>query len=200
MRLGLRLSLEQSQEIQVIGDARDGYTAVEKIMETQPDVALIDVDMPGISGIGALRILRKALPEMILLILSTYNDEKFIKEAMQAGANGYVLKGIGSDELIKIIKLFVSGKPVLSPYLVNLVINQHTEQIDKVNGQDVLLTLRETQILNLLSEGKRSKEMAGELFISPETVKSHIKNIYKKLNVLNRMGAVAAAKRLKILD
>jgi DNA-binding NarL/FixJ family response regulator len=192
-RLGLRLSLEQAPGIEVIGEANDGFVAVEKILENPPDVALIDIDMPGLSGIGVIRILAKALPALVIIVLSTYSEDKFINQAMEAGANGYVLKSIGSDELVKIIKTLGTGKPMISPYLTNLTVNQDSHPT--VKGQDTALTLRENQILQYLIEGKRSKEIANALFISAETVKSHIKNIYRKLEVTNRVEAVMAAKQ-----
>lgn len=200
MRLGLRMSLEQTRGIEVIGDANDGYTAVEKILKNPPDISLIDVDMPGLSGIGVIRILRKALPDMVIIVLSSYNDDNFINQAMSAGANGYVLKGIGSDELANIIVSMVKNKSMISPYLINLTIDQYSQEKEKLQEQDTNLTLREKQILKNLIEGKRSKDIANTLFISTETVKSHIKNIYRKLEVTNRMEAFSAAKRKKIID
>jgi len=200
MRLGLRLSLEQTQGIEVIGDANDGFSAVEKILANPPDVALMDVDMPGLSGIGAIRMLRKNLPDMVIIVLSTYNDDNFINQAMSAGADGYVLKGIGSDELANIILTMGNGTHMISPYLVNLTIDQDSQQKGKSNEQANLLTMREKELLHYLVDGKRSKDIANTLFISPETVKSHIKSIYRKLEVTNRVEALTIAKRKKIID
>ncbi len=200
MRLGLRLSLEQTQGIEVIGDANDGYSAVEKILANPPDVTLMDVDMPGLSGIGAIRMLRKNLPDMVIIVLSTYSDDNFINQAMSAGADGYVLKGIGSDELANIILTMGNGKQLISPYLVNLTIDQDSQQKVKSNEQANLLTMREKELLQYLVDGKRSKDIANTLFISTETVKSHIKSIYRKLEVTNRVEALTIAKRKKIID
>jgi DNA-binding NarL/FixJ family response regulator len=200
MRLGLRLSLEQTPGIEVIGDANDGYSAVEKILANPPDVTLMDVDMPGLSGIGAIRMLRKNLPDMVIIVLSTYNDDNFINQAMNAGANGYVLKGISSDELANIILTMGDGKQMISPYLVNLTIDQDSQQKVKSNEQANLLTMREKELLQYLVGGKRSKDIANTLFISTETVKSHIKSIYRKLEVTNRVEALTIAKQKKIID
>ena len=120
LRAGLRLSLSPIKDVKLIGEASDGFSAVEKIQADPPDVSLIDVDMPGLSGIGAIRILRKSFPDMKIIVLSTYNDENYIQEAMEAGADGYVLKSVGLDELVEIVKAFYAGSPKLSPYLVNL--------------------------------------------------------------------------------
>ncbi len=199
MRLGLRLSLEQIEGIEVIGEASDGFSAVEKIQDDPPDVSLLDVDMPGLSGVGAIRVLRKSFPEMKILVLSSYSDESYITDAMQAGANGYVLKGIGSEELAKLIKSFGSGKTVVSPYLVNLTAGYEDRQ--KLVGKDEgpLLTRREKNVLQYVVDGKSSKEISDLLFVSPETVKSHLKNIYRKLEVKNRVEAAMVATQKKLV-
>ena len=193
LRTGLRLSLSQEKGIEIIGEASDGFSAVEKIQADPPDVALIDVDMPGMSGIGAIRILCKAIPEMKILVLSTYNDEKYIRDAMQAGADGYVLKSVGISELVKIIKCFSEGQPIVSPYLVNLTLGLEAEQKDLEKMKGPCLTLREKEILERITEGKGNKEISDSLCISLETVKSHTKNIYKKLKVKNRVEAAMMA-------
>ncbi len=199
MRLGLRLSLEQIDGIQVIGEASDGFSAVEKIQNDPPDVALLDVDMPGLSGVGTIRVLRKAFPEMKVLVLSSYSDESYISQAMQAGANGYVLKGIGSEELAKLIKSFGAGKTVVSPYLVNLTTGYEDGKKPHELEEGPLLTRREKEVLHCIVDGKSSKEISTVLFVSPETVKSHLKNIYRKLEVKNRVEAAMVATQKKLL-
>ena len=110
LRTGLRLSLDQQEGVELIGEAEDGFSAVEKIQANPPDVSLIDVDMPGLSGIEAIRVLRKSLPQMKIIVLSTYSDDTYIRESMEAGADGYVLKCVGINELVKIIKSFLVRK------------------------------------------------------------------------------------------
>jgi DNA-binding NarL/FixJ family response regulator len=119
IRLGLRLSLGQIEGIRIIGEAIDGYSAIDKIRQAPPDVALVDVDMPGLSGTGAIRVLRKTLPDMKIIVLSTYHNENYIRETMEAGADGYVLKNIDVDTLADIIKSFVAGTTIFSPYMIN---------------------------------------------------------------------------------
>ena len=194
---GLRYSLSTKEDLDLIGEATDGFSAVKKIQENPPDVSLIDVDMPGLSGIGAIRILRQALPQMKILVLSTYNDEKFITEAMAAGADGYVLKSVNVDELEQIIKSFYRGQPCLSPYLVNLYLN-HGGKPPAAN-EAVQLTMREREVVRYMAAGKGNKEISQELYISTETVKSHVKNIYKKLKVRNRVEAVEKARAKGLL-
>jgi DNA-binding NarL/FixJ family response regulator len=119
IRLGLRLSLGQIEGIQIIDEAIDGYSAIDKIRQAPPDVALMDVDMPGLSGTSAIRVLRKSLPDMKIIVLSTYHNENYIRETMEAGADGYVLKNIDVDGLADIIKSFVDGTTIFSPYMIS---------------------------------------------------------------------------------
>jgi DNA-binding NarL/FixJ family response regulator len=163
-------------------------------------VSLIDVDMPGLSGIGAIRVLRKSSPQMKMIVLSTYNSESYIREAMSAGADGYVLKCVEIKELVKIIKSFVEGKPAVSPYLMNLSLGPGHPGEMTSNGQGPPLTLREKEILRAVTEGKGNKEIADNLHISAETVKSHVKTIYRKLKVRNRIQAAKEAREKNLLD
>ena len=196
LRIGLRLSFEQRDDIELIGEADEGFSAVEKIQATHPEVSLIDIDMPGLSGIGVIRLLRKSNSQMIILVLSSFNDETYIQEAMAAGADGYVLKCIGVNELGQIIKSFYAGKPMLSPYLVNLTVDSSPRS----NEQNLRLSFREQEVLKAVAGGKGNKEISDVLFISPETVKSHIKKIFKKLNVKNRVEAAKFAIERNLVD
>lgn len=200
LRMALRLSLTATKDIEVIGEASDGYSAVERIQEAQPDIAVIDVEMPGLSGIRAIRILRRTLPLMKILVLSTYNKEEYIRDAIQAGADGYVLKRVGIDELIRIVRAFGGGESVISPYLVNLALDCDPKQRQTPAPPFPLLTRREQEVLQGLIEGQSNKEISNRLCISTETVKSHTKNIYSKLNAKNRLEAVKLARDLHLLD
>ncbi len=197
-RMGLRIALDQEDEMKVIGEASDGFSAVEKIQSNPPDLSLIDVDMPGISGIRAIRILRKALPEMKILVLSTYDDEKYIHEAMLAGADGYLLKCVEVAELVKVIRSVCEGKQVVSPFLVNLAMESYTGDTEEPVGP-ISLTQREKDILKAIVDGLSNKEISDTHFIGVETVKSHIKSIYQKLQVRNRVEASLVAMRKRLL-
>lgn len=197
-RCGLRLSLNQRENIEVVGEADNGFNAVERILSGHPDIALIDVDMPGLSGIGAIRMLRKAMPELKILVLSAHDDDRYVRDSMSAGADGYVLKSIDGGALIQIIELFCKGEPVFSPYLLNLTVD--CSIAGKTDSLDPPLTSREKEVLKYLVEGNMNKEIADNLFISLETVKSHIKHIFRKLNVTNRVEAVRVTTEQKILD
>ena len=200
LRIGLRLSLNQLADIQVIGEAGDGFSAVEKIQADPPDVSLIDVDMPGLSGIRAIRILRKAVPDMKILVLSTYNRETYIRDAMKAGADGYILKSVELQELVRIMESFCSRRPVLSPYLVNMTLAPESKQEDQEKIEIPVLTLREKEILQAITEGMGNKQISESYNISTETVKSHVKRIYRKLKVKNRVEAGMLAKKNNLLD
>jgi DNA-binding NarL/FixJ family response regulator len=199
LRIGLRLSFEGEKDVRLVGEAGDGFSAVERVQRDPPDVLLIDVDMPGISGIRAIRVLRKALPDMKILVLSTYNDEQYIRDAMEAGADGYILKCVEIDELVRIIKSFYRGIPAVSPYLVNLTLGVHGEKEGRDDTDRACLTIREREVLRFLVDGRRIKEIADSLHISTETVKSHTKNIYQKLKVRNRVQAARVAMGTKLL-
>lgn len=188
-RSGLKFSLGMNKDFIILGEASDGYTAVEKIKEEKPDIVLIDLDMPGLSGIAAIRLIKTIMPDLIMLILSTYSDEKHVREAMNAGADGYLLKNIPLEELQNVIHQYISGDTCFSPYLVNISLEQNPV-VNTVKHDDFGLTLREREVFDHLSQGISNKEISNELFISVETVKSHIKNIYKKLDVKNRVEAV----------
>jgi DNA-binding NarL/FixJ family response regulator len=196
LRAGLRLSFHEEGDIRIIGEAENGFSAVEKIKSNPPDVALIDVDMPGLSGIAAIRVLRRTLPKMKIIVFSTYNDVRYIHEAMQAGADGYVLKSVEVLELKRIIRAFHFGETVESAYLINLSI----PEAPAVQTGISTLTHREQQILQHVATGKSNKEIADFFCVSTETVKSHVKNIYKKLNLKNRVEATQLAASLNLLS
>jgi DNA-binding NarL/FixJ family response regulator len=198
LRMGLSLAFNAKDNIEVVGEADNGFDAIEKIKQVIPDVALFDIDMPGLSGTAAIRVLRKIFPDMKILVLSTYNDENYIKESMHAGANGYLLKTIDIDNLVKIIVSFNSGEEIISPYLLDLGIDIHEKSDDDDHG--FCLTKRERQILKCLGEGKDNKEISACLFLSVETVKTHMKSIFRKLDAKSRLDAVMKAKHNGLID
>jgi DNA-binding NarL/FixJ family response regulator len=141
---------------------------------------------------------------MTLLILSSYSDKHFIEEAMQAGADGYVLKSIDITDLVELIRAFVNKERPMSPYLMDLAVDWEDTrpgmELDEEDDSEDFLTRREKQILDCLARGQGNKEISNSLFISPETVKTHIKNIFKKLDVKSRLEAVIAAKERKLIN
>jgi DNA-binding NarL/FixJ family response regulator len=199
LRMGLSLAFNAKDNIEVVGEADNGFDAIEKIKQVIPDVALFDIDMPGLSGSAAIRVLRKIFPEMKILVLSTYNDENYIKEAMGAGANGYLLKTIDIDNLVKIITSFNAGEEIISPYLLDLGIDIHAKS-EEDDNHDFCLTKRERQILKCLGEGKDNKEISTCLYLSIETVKTHLKSMFRKMDAKSRLDAVMKAKHNRLFD
>ncbi|MRR33865.1 response regulator transcription factor [bacterium] len=199
LRMGLSLAFQAKDNIKLIGEADNGFDAIEKIKTLKPDVALLDIDMPGLSGTAAIRVLRKIYPDMTILVLSTYNDEHYIREAMSAGADGYIMKTVDIDNLVDIIVSFNDGREVVSPYLLDLGIPPRQEE--SARGEAVFnLTKRETQILRCLAEGKDNKQISACLYLSVETVKTHMKSIFRKMDVKSRLDAVMKAKHHKLIE
>jgi DNA-binding NarL/FixJ family response regulator len=198
-RVGLKLGLSQKEHIRVIGEAENGIRAVEKILKDCPDIALIDLDMPGLSGVGAIRMLRKAFPNLKILVISAFDDDQYVMDSMRAGADGYVLKSIDVETLVELIDGFCKGEEVISPYLLNQLLDNAVRAEGWARDHEFGLTVREKEILRYLAEGKANKEIANILFISAETVKSHLRNIFKKLNAKNRLEAVKVVEGQKPL-
>lgn len=199
LRIGLSMYLESKPNIRIVGEADNGFDAVDAINQNPPDVVLMDVDMPGLSGIEAIRVLRKTLPDLKIIVLSTYTKKEYVQEAMLEGADGYVAKNTKIDELVKIIEDFAEDRECHSPYLLNLAVKwQHMRQ---GNGGDAghNLTKTEIRVLKNIAEGKTNNEIAQIHFVSIETIKTHVQRIFKKLEVSNRMEAVAVARKKNIL-
>lgn len=199
LRMGLSLAFQAKDNITVVGEADNGFDAIEKIKTLMPDVALLDIDMPGLSGTAAIRVLRKIFPDMKILALSTYNDENYIREAMSAGANGYIMKTVDIDNLVEIITCFNDGREIVSPYLLNLGISPQQAGTD-IEDPGFCLTKRETQILKCLAEGKDNKQISICLYLSVETVKTHMKSIFRKMDAKSRLDAVMKAQHHKLIE
>ncbi len=196
LRTGLRFTLEKMEDFDFVGEAADGFEGVEKILETVPDVALIDIDLPGISGITVIEMIRKKQRKMKIIALSSYSEKSYVLGAMAAGADGYMLKAISIAALVDFLRAFVLGENPVSPYLLDLAMPSRPEnkELEKIN-----ITAREQQVLKLIADGKSNKQIASDIFLSIETVKTHISKIFRKLEVNNRMEAVMAARKRRII-
>ncbi len=196
-RQSLKYLLEQEGDIQVVAEAADGQDAFTLAQDIQPDIVLMDVDMPKLDGIKATRLILERDPHIKILMLSVHDDDERIISAMHNGAVGYVLKDADHKEFIRIIRGAFRGEKVLSPFLADRIpkvpsqiegpVQQSKEE--KGSAKIALLTDRERETLNLLSEGKSNKEIADRLCISVETIKSHLQTIYRKLDVKSRTEA-----------
>jgi DNA-binding NarL/FixJ family response regulator len=195
VRKGVRSLLELSQEIEVIAEAADGAEAIRLIPEAQPDVVLLDMRMPGLSGLDVLRDLagRDALPPTI--ILTTFDDDELVLAGIQSGARGYLLKDVALADLVNAIKTVADGgsivKPAVTQRLLKGLANLHNEfsSLDKPDP----LTERETEILRLMAGGYSNKEIANSLGVAEGTVKNHVSNILSKMGVRDRTRAVLKA-------
>lgn len=198
-REGLRALLGGEGDIEVLADARDGEEAVLLARTLTPDMMLIDVGMPGVDGTVATRLI-KALNENInILVLSNFEDEKIIAAAMQAGADAYVMKRIGVDDLLMVLYAIRDGESFISPY-VAAVRPRHDRSDDESRlVHDFGLTDRERTILGLLVQGYSNKEISNTIFVSLDTVKVHLKHIFEKLQVDSRTKAAVKTIRHNIL-
>lgn len=185
MRDGLTAVLELHDEMQVVGEAGTGPEAVQKALALQPDVVLMDLRMPGFSGAEAARQIRAGSSASKVLVLTAYDSDEEIIEAVRAGASGYLLKGAPRAELVAAVRIVAAGGSLLQPALV-------TRLMDRPRPAD-LLTDREQEVLRLLVDGLRNKEIADALGIAERTVKFHTGIIFQKLGVTSRAEAVAAA-------
>ena len=185
MRRGLRLLLERQPGFEVVGEAADGRQAAERAEETKPDVAVLDVAMPNMSGIEAAQRIRALLPQVAIVILSMHSDEGYVLRALKAGARGYLLKDSAESDLIEAIKAVSEGKAFFSPEISKILVEDYVRDMKKRGAEDSyeLLTSREREILQLLAEGKSNKDIANLLNLSLYTVETHRRNLQDKLNL-----------------
>ncbi len=194
VREGLRAMLEQQEEIEVVAEAGSGEAALETVEEANPDVILMDISMPGMNGVQATKKIRKILPEVKVVILTMMDQESYIYEAVKVGATGYMLKNTTSKELVKTVKTVHEGKAMLHPEATARLL-QEFAHLAKNRSKDYGLSKRELEVLQLLSEGKTNKEIAKDLWISEQTVKTHVAHIFNKLGTTDRTETVAHALR-----
>jgi DNA-binding NarL/FixJ family response regulator len=204
-RRGLRLVLEDEADIAIVGEAGDGATAVEMAIEQAPDVVVVDVRMPQLSGIEAAAKIRDALPATKVLVLTISDEEDDLYEAIRAGANGYLLKEISIDEIGNAVRSVYAGQSLISPSMASKLLNEFAamirrEEEEKDQVPAPKLTPREMEVLEHVAKGLHNREIARELFISENTVKNHVRNILEKLHLHSRMEAVMYAVREKLLD
>jgi DNA-binding NarL/FixJ family response regulator len=203
-RRGLQMVLEQEDDIEVVGEAADGAEAVEKAVELMPDVVLMDVRMPKRSGIEATEHIRDELPHAKILMLTISDEESDLYEAIKAGASGYLLKEISIEEVADAIRSVWAGQSRISPSMASKLLSEFAAMSKRADERQQLpapkLTEREMEVLKLVAQGLNNRDIAGQLFISENTVKNHIRNILEKLHLHSRMEAVVYAVREKLLE
>lgn len=198
VRAGIRKFLEQSSDIQVIAEASNGQEACELLEQNQPDVIVLDIQMPLMSGIEVTRWIRAKHIAVGILILTAYDDEPYVQAVLQAGANGYVLKTAEPQEIIAGVRNVFHGKSVLDSTLTQKLIAKLSEQAEtKIIDP---LTDRELQIVALAAKGYTNKAIGAQLSISDRTVQNHLANVFQKLNAESRTEAVMRAVSLGLIS
>jgi DNA-binding NarL/FixJ family response regulator len=199
VRQGVARYLDSSDGIGVVGEASTGTEIVRVVEEVQPDVALLDIRMPEMDGLEAARAIRDSRPETGIVILTAYDDRHFVVEAVRAGARGYVLKTREAETLVQTIRLVAEGNMVIDPELV-VALADELSTASRKDRQAEELTEREVEILQLVAFGHTNRDVGGKLFISPDTVKTHLEHIYQKLGATDRTAAVAEALRRRLIE
>ncbi|MSO95192.1 MAG: response regulator transcription factor [Thermoleophilia bacterium] len=192
VREGLRLALLRSPHIRVIGEAADGETAVSLAERRLPDVIVMDLRMPGMDGIEATEEIMRRVPTSKVLIFTAYSERALLQRGLESGARGYILKEAPHETLLRAIEKVAAGETFVDPALMSAL----TES----RGSTDVLTAREREVLQLLADGMSNADVAAQLFISQETVKSHVRHILTKLEADTRTQAVAIALRDAMID
>lgn len=194
IRDGLEMLLKLEKDVEVVGQAEDGAEAVEQVAQHQPDLVLMDLKMPGMNGIEATRQIRTHYPAVKILVLTTYDDDEWVFDAVRAGASGYLLKDTPREEVIKAVRGTVEGKSFVDPAVAGKLLGQVAEQ--QTQPSSLLtdkLTPREVDVLRLLAQGLTNTDIAARLHLSEGTVRNHISAIFAKLDVSDRTQAAVIA-------
>ena len=205
-RRGLEMVLAEESDIEIVGQASDGAEARDKSAESLPDVVLMDVRMPKISGIEACRAMKEAAPSAKIVMLTISDEEEDLFEAIRAGASGYLLKDIPLDEVADSVRAVYGGQSLISPSMAGKLLTEFASLARGSEEEAVRpvpapkLSNREMEVLKLVAKGMNNRDIAKELFISENTVKNHVRNILEKLQIHSRMEAVMVAVREKLIE
>ncbi len=191
VRRGLATFLKVYEDLLLVGEAESGETAVQLCAEVLPDVILMDMFLPAMDGAATTQAIRQRFPQIQVIVLTSFKEGKLIKNALAAGAIGYLLKDVSADDLVRAIRAAHAGRATLSPEAAQALVEE--SNLPPVPGLD--LTEREREVLTLMIEGLNNVQIAGRLTVSPSTIKSHVSNILSKLGVASRTEAVTLALR-----
>lgn len=200
IREGTKRILEESGDIEVIGEASDGNEAIRQATILHPDVVLMDIAMPKLDGVKATQEIKEKLPSTAVLILSAYDDDAYLFPVLKAGAAGYLLKNCRGSELVDAVKAVIRGESVLHPVVAAKVLKSLSHSSEKEQSNEGLLTKREIEVLKTAASGLSNKDIAQNLNLSSRTVQAHLSNIFNKLNVGSRTEAIIVAFRQGIID
>jgi DNA-binding NarL/FixJ family response regulator len=201
VRRGLRLVLDSEPDLEVVAEAGDGAEAVDRALEQEVDLAILDVTMPRLTGIQAAQELSRRMPALRILFLSMHDNERYFFEALRAGASGYVLKSVADRDLVEACRATMRGEPFVYPEAVKALIRDHLERV--AAGEAVPedpLSPRESEIVKLVAEGHTSREIAELLVISEKTVERHRTNILEKLRMRDRVELTRYAIRRGLIE
>lgn len=198
VRDGLTTMLGRQEDFSVVGEARNGVEAVERARELRPEVVLMDLRMPELDGVEAMRRIRAENPDVKFIVLTTYDSDEYIFDAIEAGAKGYLLKDASREELFKAVRAVHSGESLIQPGVATRVLDRFA-QLSRQASETEVLSQREVEVLQLMAKGAPNKEIGAVLSISESTVKTHVANIFQKLAVNDRTGAVTQALRQGII-
>lgn len=194
VRDGLEMLVKLEPDIEVVGTADDGAAAMELVEKKKPDLVLMDLKMPVMNGVEAIRQIRAKFPDIKVLVLTTYDDDEWVFDAIQAGASGYLLKDTPRDEVIKAIRGTMAGKAYVDPSVAGKVLRQaSSRQTQPATLITSKLTDRETEVLRLIARGLSNTDIAGRLFLSEGTVRNHVSAVLAKLGVADRTQAAVIA-------
>lgn len=182
-RVGIANLLSGSPQIEIVGQAENGQEAIEKAKLLKPDIVIMDLTLPVINGVDVTRILYNELPEVRVLVLSMHADKKYIKDALEAGAYGYLFKDCTYDQLLEAIHTVFQGKKYLSDKITEVLIQDYLNRDEEIHDSSQDLSERELKILKLIAEGKSTREISDLLFISVKTIGTHKQHILEKLNL-----------------
>jgi DNA-binding NarL/FixJ family response regulator len=198
-REGIKALLAVTDDIEIVGEAEDGESALKKCRELQPDVILMDINMPGLNGIQATGQILEKQPQTSIIMLTMLEDDASVFHAMRAGARGYLLKGADPKEVLSVIRAVAEGQALFGPAIATRLMNYFKElgatpPASLAGTPFPELTEREVEVLRLIAQGLNNQEIAQKLFLSPKTVRNHITNIFSKLQVADRAQAIVRAR------